>query len=330
MLPYPVRGRPSVVLAPMEGVTDAPMRATFGELGAFDYAVTEFFRISQTVPPARIFARQMPELLNANRTPSGLFVQLQLLGGDPGRMAEAAGRACEAGAAGVDLNFGCPAPTVNKHDGGATLLKHPDRLRAIVVAVRAAVPKHWPVSAKLRLGWDTIDAIEENAMMAAEGGASWLTIHARTRMQGYQPPVNWDAIGKVRARLNLPIVANGDIWNEADFVRCRDATGCEHYMLGRGALANPMLSWQVARRLGLGVEVPKVPPSWVEYLTRFLKWTKLFYDRNSEQTVFRMKQWLKLAARHGEFGAFEQIKQCQSAAAILAALGTPELLLLDR
>src|SRR5207248_8564004 len=96
------------------------------------------------------------------------------------------------------LNFGCPAKTVNRHDGGATLLKYPQRIRDIVRAVRAAVPGHVPVSAKMRLGWDSIDPIEENAAMAAEGGASWLTIHGRTRLAGYAPPIFWRPIGRVR------------------------------------------------------------------------------------------------------------------------------------
>ena len=88
--------------------------------------------------------------------------------------------------------------------------------------------------------------------MAAEGGADWLTIHARTRTQGYKPPVYWKPIGIVRERLGLPVVANGDIWTLADFRQCREETGCRHFMLGRSALANPLLASQVAHELGIG------------------------------------------------------------------------------
>src|SRR5918994_4396580 len=187
---------PALVLAPMEGVTDAPMRALQGAAGAFTFAVAEFLRISHTVPrPPAIWAH-VPELRTGGRTPTGLPVQVQLLGGDPGRMAEAAGAVHTAGAAAVDLNFGCPARTVNRHDGGAALLRHPGRIRDIVRAVRAALPRHVPVSAKLRLGWDTLDAIDETAAMAAEGGAAWLTIHGRTRVAGYAPPAHWGPIGR--------------------------------------------------------------------------------------------------------------------------------------
>src|SRR4051812_41578163 len=146
--------RPALVLAPMEGVTDAPMRALQGEDGAFTHAVSEFLRVSQAVSPAKVFFHHVPELRNGCRTITGLPVQVQLLGGDPDLMAAAAVKAVECGATAIDINFGCPAPTVNRHDGGATLLKYPLRLRGIVAAVRAAVPQPIPVSAKLRLGWD--------------------------------------------------------------------------------------------------------------------------------------------------------------------------------
>src|SRR5690349_12236652 len=100
---------PALILAPMEGVTDAPMRAVQGEIGAFSFAVSEFLRISHSVPPKHVFYRHVPELRTASRTINGLPVQVQLLGGDPGRMAESAAVAHECGAAAIDLNFGCPA-----------------------------------------------------------------------------------------------------------------------------------------------------------------------------------------------------------------------------
>ncbi|MFX8601151.1 tRNA-dihydrouridine synthase, partial [Acinetobacter baumannii] len=86
-----------------------------------------------------------------------------MLGGDPGRMALSAVAACKAGATAIDINFGCPAPLINRHDGGASLLRSPCRIRDVVAEVRSALPSHIPVSAKLRLGWDSIDAIHENA-----------------------------------------------------------------------------------------------------------------------------------------------------------------------
>ncbi len=315
---------PALILAPMDGVTDAPMRAVQGEGGAFTFAVTEFLRVSSEVPPKRLFYRHVPELRCGGRTPTGLPVQVQLLGGDAGRMAQAAVVACTAGAGAIDINFGCPAPTVNRHDGGATLLKHPQRIREIVAAVRAAVPVDIPVSAKLRLGWDSIEAIYENAEMAAEGGADWLTIHARTRTQGYKPPVYWQPIGEVRERLNIPVVANGDIWSLEDFRRCREETGCRHFMLGRGALANPLLAGEAARELGIG-SGKTLPPiesvcDWIPHLQRLVRWTQFYADYSSNRTVLRLKQWLRFASNHGNFLAFDAIKRTQSLEELFAAL----------
>ena len=313
----------------MDGITDAPMRAYQGETGAFTFVVSEFLRVSQEVPPKRLFWRHVPELLCGGTTPTGLPVQVQILGGDPGRMAAAAVIACRAGARGIDINFGCPAPTVNRHDGGATLLKFPQRIREIVAAVRTAVPAEVPVSAKLRLGWDTTDSIYENAEMAAEGGADWLTIHARTRLQGYAPPVCWPSIGGVRERLKLPIVANGDIWTLDDFRRCRDETGCRHFMIGRGALANPRLARQIACELGIVSGRPDsdtgAPIDWIPILKRFVEVTRQFDENLVPHSLRRLKQWLSLAGRHGDFQHFDAVKRAPSLeafVAILCELGT--------
>ena len=238
----------------MQGLTDAPMRAYQSESGAFTFAVSEFLRVSGDVPPAKMFFRHVPELHTHGRTPSGLPVQVQLLGGDPGRMAASAVVAVQAGAKAIDINFGCPAPTVNRHDGGAAFLKSPARIEEIVRAIRDALPPEIPVSAKLRLGWDTADAIFENADRAASGGASWITIHGRTKMQGYAPPADWVRIGQVRERLDIPVVANGDLWSMEQFEQCRAETGCLHFMLGRGALGNPYLAQQIACALGIATK----------------------------------------------------------------------------
>lgn len=312
----------------MEGVTDAPMRALMSERGGFSLCVSEFLRISHEVPPARIFRQHVPELASGGRTASGIPVSLQLLGGDPGRLAEAAALAARLGAGGIDLNFGCPAPTVNRHDGGATLLKYPSRIRAIVAAVRAAVPPELPVSAKLRLGWDTLDAVHENAERAAEGGASWVTIHGRTRAAGYAPPAYWGPIGEVCRRLApLPIVANGDIFTREDFRRCREETGAVHFMLGRGALGDPTLPLHAAAELG--IEGHRAPPlavgsearEWLPILRRFDVLTGPRPQR-SEYLVRRMKQWVRMAGLRRPIPWFDELKRAQSLDALYSVVET--------
>jgi tRNA-dihydrouridine synthase C len=315
-------GTPALVLAPMEGLTDAPMRTLQAETGAFTYAVSEFLRISGEVPPRKVFYHHVPELLHGSRTPNGLPVQVQILGGDASRMAQSARVVYEAGANAIDINFGCPAKTVNRHDGGASLLRHPARIEEIVAAVRNALPPEVPVSAKIRLGWDCTNDVFENAARAEAGGADWLTIHARTRAQGYHPPVNWALIGAVRERLNIPVVANGDIWTLQDFQRCRAETGCEHFMLGRGALADPALPRRVAHALGL---VPDAPPEdapcdWPTHLCHLVTLMELGDAKHAQLVLCRLKQWLKIASFYGDFPAFDQIKRADSVSELLAGV----------
>lgn len=316
--------KPALVLAPMEGVTDAPMRALMTELPGFTHTVTEFLRVSNTVLPKRTIRRHMTELSNGSRTKTGIPVTLQLLGGDPERLALTAKAAVELGALGIDLNFGCPAPTVNRNDGGATLLKFPHRIEAIVRTIRDALPKEIPVSAKLRLGFDDPKAIYENAERAARGGAAWITIHGRTKTQGYTPPAYWGPIGEVRRNLDIPVVANGEIWTLDDLKRCRDETGCEHFMLGRGALANPYLPALAARELGILQEVHAPYPDserWHALLTRFLEISAPLSD-NPNYALRRVKQWLGYVHRRFGFEDFHRVKLYASETELRAALGT--------
>jgi tRNA-dihydrouridine synthase C len=316
-------GVPALLLAPMEGVTDATMRALMSELSGFTFCVAEFLRISQAVPGPQVFRKHVPELTQGGRTASGLPVQVQLLGGDPDKLAQAARVAALAGAQAVDLNFGCPARTVNRHDGGATLLQYPERIRAIVSTVRAALPATIPVSAKLRLGWDDMRAIHVNSEQAAEAGASWITIHARTKTQGYRPPAYWKPLREVRARLRVPVVANGEIWTIDDLRRCRDETGCEHFMLGRGALADPSLSRSAARELGF-LDTPRqrsLSPSseWPALIRRFVTIGARF-GLPAGARLARIKQWLHLCHYAGKLHWFETLKRCTDLGELLDQL----------
>lgn len=317
------KGKSALFLAPMEGVTDGPMRALLTEGYGFTHCVTEFLRISQIALPKRCYERHASELRFQSLTPKGTPVIFQLLGGNAERLALSASRAVEAGAKAIDLNFGCPAPTVNNHDGGAALLKHPERIESIVRAVRTAVPKEVPVSAKLRLGWDSMESIHENAERAIRGGASWITIHGRTKTQGYMPPAYWAPIGEIRRRYpETPVIANGEIWTIEDFRRCQEETRCEHFMLGRGALANPYLASQVARELALPVqERPSFPrkEEWKELLTRFLEVAAPLSD-NPNYALRRVKQWMRYVASRRSFPDFDLIKRLEDQAALEAIL----------
>ena len=230
-----------LVLAPMEGLADFWIRRALTDHGQFDWCVSEFVRVSGSLLPPRVFHRWCPELKDGSRTRAGTPVHLQLLGSDPVCVAENAVRAVELGAPAIDLNFGCPAKTVNRHRGGAVLLDEPEVVHAVVAAVRWAVPDQVPVSAKMRLGNSDMARYLDNARGVEAAGAAWLTVHARTKAQGYRPPAWWEHIGRIREAVTLPLIANGEIWTPEDAQRCRRESGCNDLMLGRGAVADPFL-----------------------------------------------------------------------------------------
>ncbi len=306
----------------MDGVTDSLMRGLLTRRMPFTYAVTEFIRVSNLVPPAHVFHRDVPELISGGSTESDVPVGVQLLGGDAALMAEAASRAASLGARVIDINFGCPAPTVNRHDGGATLLKYPCRLEEIVRAVRSAVPSRIPVSVKLRLGWENPNDIFENSQRVANGGASWITIHGRTKLQGYTPPAYWAPIRRVAKSLSIPVVANGEIWTLDDLKRCQELTECEHFMLGRGALADPALVAECANFLGF-----HVPSTAASTERGFSRWRELVCEvvtlsrtaaEADRRTVARVKQWLNYASHRRAITWFDRVKRVQDTRELLA------------
>jgi tRNA-dihydrouridine synthase C len=233
-----------IYLAPMEGVMDHPMRAFYARLGGIDLAVTEFLRISESRLPDACFLACCPEI----ERPLAIPVRLQLLGSDPERLAEHAARAAALGAIGIDLNFGCPAKTVNKSRGGACLLQEPELLYRIARAVRRAVAPEIAVTAKMRLGYKDRDDYHETAPALEAGGISELVVHGRSKEDGYQPPAYWHLIAKVRECVSIPVIANGEIWTVEDALRCQAESGCRDIMIGRGLLARPDLALAIRAR----------------------------------------------------------------------------------
>ena len=283
-----------LALAPMDGITDAVYRelmtGLFGGASGISVCVSEFVRVTREPVPAAVLLREIPELERGGHTRAGVPVFVQLLGGDAEPLAETARVAAALGAPGIDLNFGCPAKTVNNHDGGATLLKAPQRIAAIVGRVRDAVPAEIPVTAKVRIGWDSGAGLEEIARAAASGGAAWLTVHARTRAQLYQPPVHWHELARARAAIPIPVVANGDLRQPGDLDACAAQSCCEAFMIGRAAMARPEL-FAEGRGLRGRLELAELLAIVAEYHDA-LRAAGLGEGR----AVARVKQWLRLAA----------------------------------
>ena len=304
-----------VFLAPMEGVVDHLMRDMLTRVGGFDLCVTEFVRIVDQKLPQKTFYRLCPELHEGGKTPSGVPVRVQLLGQHPQWLAENALTAVELGSPGVDLNFGCPAKTVNKSKGGAVLLQYTELLHDIVKAVREAVPAHLPVTAKIRLGFEDKSLAIDNAVAIDEAGASELVVHARTKTEGYRPPAYWDWIKKIRANTRLPVIANGEIWTYEDARRCQEMSGCNDVMIGRGALAMPNLARHIRNN--------EAPMSWPELAQLLIDYSGYeIYGDKGRYYPNRLKQWcgyLKRQYPQAEV-LFDNIRRLQKADEIVAVL----------
>ncbi|WP_172567113.1 tRNA dihydrouridine(16) synthase DusC [Vibrio fluvialis] len=231
-----------VILGPMEGVLDHLMREMLTQINDYDFCVTEFVRVINLPLPDHVFYRLCPELKQGSRTKAGVPVKVQLLGQEPHWMAENAVRAAELGACGVDLNFGCPAKMVNQSKGGAALLQHPELIYQVIKACRDAVPSDIPVTAKIRLGWENPDDCFEIVDAVQQAGADELTVHARTKADGYKASeIKWDYIDQIRQKTTVPLIANGEVWNYADGQACIETTGVDSLMVCRGALNVPNL-----------------------------------------------------------------------------------------
>ncbi len=285
----------------MEGVIDAHTRALLTRLPGFDWTVTEFVRVVDARLPPRVFHRHCPELtLPEVTTPSGVPVHLQLLGSDPEALAANARQALHLGAVSLDLNFGCPAKLVNRRDGGASMLRDPRRVHAAVAAVHDAVGDAIPVTAKIRLGFADRRLALACALAAQDAGARQLVVHGRTRNEGYRPPAHWEWIGRIRQRLSIPVVANGDIWTLQDYWRARTLSGCRDVMLGRGALADPWLAQRIHHWQTSGETLPETP--WSARAETLMRFAALQRSTLPERVVVSLiKQWLNhMRARDAE------------------------------
>ncbi|MES2007686.1 MAG: tRNA-dihydrouridine synthase [Pseudomonadota bacterium] len=306
-------------LAPMEGLADYVLRDVLTAAGAYDGCVSEFVRVTGSLLPERVYERDTPEILHGGHTPGGTPMVIQLLGSDPEWLAVNAAQAATVSPHGIDLNFGCPAKVVNRHGGGAMLLADPELLNRIVLSVRAAVPANIAVTAKMRLGVSDTALAIDCATALAEGGAASLVVHARTRDHGYRPPAHWEWIARIDAAVDVPVVANGEVWTVADWERCRAVSGCADVMIGRGAVSDPFLALRIR---GLMDRMPCAEewPSVLRHIADYLK--KLQANDECLHEHGRVKLWLSYLKRTWPQAAelHAAIRRLQGALEVQAAI----------
>lgn len=275
------------ILAPMEGVIDALMRKILCSINDYDLCVTEFIRVVSSVVPRQVYYRTCPELKSgavtgSNKTP----LRIQLLGQEPDWMAENAIRAIELGSHGIDVNFGCPAKAVNKSKGGAVLLKDPEKIYSIILAIRNAIGTNIQLSAKIRLGYEDTSLFKDIVSAIESAGANDLAIHARTKTNGYKPPAYWNYIKDAVEQSSLNIIANGEVWGRESALNCINTAKTSSLMLGRGALALPNLSNVIKHN--------ESPMSWNELQGLLNSYSKL--ELEGDKSFYyssRLKQWLR-------------------------------------
>ncbi len=233
-----------VLQAPLSGVTDMVFRRLVRRYAPRSMTYTEMVQASGIV-----CASELPKIMDID--PGEQPVSIQLFDCRPDFMAEAARRAVAEGALTIDLNMGCPVNKITRKGGGSSLLRQPEVAEAIVRTVVEAVDV--PVTVKTRLGWsDQEITILDFAERLQDAGAQMITVHGRTREQGYQGPAHWDWIRQVKERLTIPVIANGDINSVAAAIACLAQTGADGVMCSRGTLGYPSLVGEIDRALTTG------------------------------------------------------------------------------
>ena len=303
--------RHGLFLAPLAGVSDHPFRAICRRYGA-EYTVSEMVSAqslcyermskkasvgehSRTAPLACVHADDVP-------------MAVQLFGRDPAFLSEAAkmiedgsyaGCKSQAAPAAIDLNMGCPVPKIVGNGEGSALLKNPALAGELVRAVKKAVKL--PVTVKIRIGWDenSINAVEM-AKVLEDSGADAICVHGRTRTQMYRPGVSLEQIAAVKAAVRIPVIGNGDIYTAEDALHMKKITGCDGWMIARGAMGNPWLFAEITAALQ---GIPYQPPTLTERLSLAQEHMRAMMEEKGEKVGFAESKKQVAWYIHGVSGA---------------------------
>lgn len=286
----PLKLETPVLLAPMAGYTDWPFRVGLRALGGVGLAFTEMIS-----PETLLHGREEVVRALTFTTPDDQPLGYQIYGKHPELLAAGARWLEQRGAQLIDLNMGCPQRQLSARGRGAGLLRTPDLAVEIVAALRAAVKI--PVTVKMRLGWDDRETAPKLAARLAPLGVAAITVHGRTRAQGFSGVVDREAIRRVVREIpGIPVIANGDITSVESALRMFEETGCAGIMLGREPLANPWIMRDIARALRGEPALPSPSP---EERARFVA---MHFERSVEffgerAAVIRFRKWVRLAVR---------------------------------
>jgi len=302
-----------VIQAPMAGVSDRAFRILSRSFGCG-------LTFSEMISDKGLVYGQKRTLELVDTGEKMRPIAVQIFGAQPEYMAQAAQIVEKLGADIIDINMGCPAPKIVKNGEGAALLKDIPLAQRIIRAVVEAVKV--PVTVKMRKGWSEEDqSCLELAEAAQKAGASAVTIHPRARVQFYAGQSDWEMIKKVKERLDIPVIGNGDIWQAEDAVRMMEQTGCDAVMIGRGAMGNPFIFRETVALLERGERIE--PPTLEERLAVAVRHLDLaIADKGEEMAVREMRKHMcwYIKGLRGAASIRAQINQACTREEMLAAI----------
>lgn len=273
----------------MEGLGDRSFRKAMRAIGGFDEATTEFLRVPINAHVPSLAARYQSQEI------APVPLAAQLMGSDPELMGAMAREIEARGAPRIDFNCGCPSNTVTGRGAGSSLLKDPELLYANAKAMCMAVKV--PVTLKMRSGFNDTSLFQENLLAAQESGVRFITLHPRTKVDGYGPPARWDLIAEAKALLKIPLVGNGDILNVEDALRMLKQTACDALMIGRGSVINPFIFHQIRAHF----EEREYQISWNDFERYFAAFcAEVPEDSTKKGRINKLKQLLSMLFKGNE------------------------------
>lgn len=296
-----------VLQSPLSGVTDMVFRRLVRRYAPESMMYTEMVNAT-----GLHYVKQLPKIMevDCNERP----ISIQLFDCRPDFLAEAAVKAVEEGADTVDINMGCPVNKITKNGGGSSLLRQPEVAEAIVREVVKAV--HVPVTVKTRIGWNDKEiTILDFAKRMQDAGAQMITIHGRTRAQGYNGNARWEWIARVKEVLDIPVIGNGDIFSVEAAVKCLEQTGADGIMCSRGTLGYPFLVGEVDYFLKTGQELP--PPTPIQLLECAKEHLQALYEYKGDRGVRQARKHMTWYAKgfagaadlRGKLSVIETVQQ---------------------
>lgn len=283
-----------VLQSPLSGVTDLVFRRLVRRYAPTSMMYTEMVQASQLQ-----HLRQLPKIMEVD--PEETPISIQLFDSRPDFIAKAAEIAVKEGANTIDINMGCPVNKITKKGGGSKLLRDPETAEALVREVIKSVDV--PVTVKTRIGWDDDEInILEFAQRMQDAGAQMITIHGRTRSQGYTGNARWDWIGKVKEIMEIPVIANGDIFSVESAVRCLEETGADGVMCSRGTLGYPFLVGEIDYFLKTGKQRPAATS--VERLQCAKEHLQMLWEYKGDRGIYQARKHMTWYAK-GFVGANE-------------------------